>query len=139
MTGTADSQECNEWATSFFRTPMKDQVAEFATFPLEKQYKVFICGNQVVHPPAIYLAEPFARGGRATVDLLKLKLAKASDDVTINDITVVFAEIASQRTYHVARDVELMRTIRTKIDGMKNERWKRISTERLNRITSFAR
>jgi len=56
---------------------------------LEKQYAIYVCGNQYLEPPATYFAEPFALEGGRIVGYLKDKLSRASDDGTIRDVVSV--------------------------------------------------
>src|SRR5437879_6257597 len=64
---------------SFFRLPPTDREKTFSSFDIETQYNVYICGVQSYHPPMLYLVRPFASQGRPVAELLKLKLAQASD------------------------------------------------------------
>src|SRR5712691_5041715 len=93
--------DCSE-LIPFFRRPIHDQFAEFMRLDVEKKYWVYLCGNQFVHPPALYLVEPFARDGPNVVIFLRDKLSRASDDLTIRDIVRLFKEMQRQNTYDVA-------------------------------------
>lgn len=55
--------EPNQFDRDFFRLSTDAQVKRFHEYDLQTQYELVIVGNQVVHPPAIYLAEEFAEQG----------------------------------------------------------------------------
>lgn len=126
--------DCSELAKTFFRKPLKATIAEFGDYDVEKQYAIYICGNQYMHPPMIHLAEPFAREGEKVVDFLKARLLETDDDLTVRDIVVVFAEMRIQKTYNVAGDGDLMKIIQEKVSSMKNPDWRRLSEQELNEI-----
>lgn len=115
--------ECSEFTKPFFWQPPEVQKSKFLEYDLETQYALFICGNQVIHPPTIYLAEPFARQGPKLVSFLEGKLTTAGDDLTIRDIILVFEEMHRQRTYNVYRDDRLMQLMATRVKGMKDPGW----------------
>jgi hypothetical protein len=99
---------------------------------VQDQYVIFICGNQFMHPPALYLVEPFARRGKAIVPFLEEKLAQAQDDdLTTRDIVFVFSEMARQQSYDVAKDLDLVRQMRQAAAQMKNREWKTITEQRI--------
>lgn len=127
--------ECDSWLSSFYEKPMGRRIAEFGSYDLDSQYQIFLCGNQVLHPPAIYLAEPFARKGRVAVPLLKAKLELADDDLTIRDIILVFSEMSRLGSYSVSKDADLMKLIRKKADGMHDPEWRDIARENVNKLT----
>lgn len=130
---TSINSQCPELAESFFQKPLKEQVAKFPSYELQKQYTIFICGNQTIHPPAQYLAGAFAQDGPKAVDFLREKLKNAKDDLTIRDITLVFAEMNKLKTYDVAGDSELINLLTEKISGMKSA-WKDTSEQLLREI-----
>lgn len=135
-------RECRPWVAKFFRDPedkkvatsAEERISDFGDYQVEDQYEIYICGNQFVHPPTIYLAEPFARSGPTVVSFLKSRLTEATRDVTIRDIIMVFEEMDRQNTYDVSGDDELMRLMTNRIATMKNEGWRRMTQEMFDRI-----
>lgn len=127
-------EECRPLVKTFFRMPLRERLTEFGTHDLESQYKIFICGNHVVHPPAIYLAGPFAQGGSATAAFLKTKLAHAKDDLTVRDIILVLTEMSRRNTYDVAGDKDLVRLMTASVENMRDKDWKRMTQENLSEI-----
>jgi len=120
MRFTVDDQ-CLTWVTTFFQKPDKEQEAEFRQYALEQQYALFLCGNQVMHPPAMYLMVPFAMGGKRVVGFLQSKLAQATEDLTIRDIVLVLEEVQRQKTYDVAGDRDLMQLITDSVARIKDD------------------
>ncbi|MGC1547038.1 MAG: hypothetical protein WA777_00765 [Rhodanobacter sp.] len=118
---------CSPWLSTFYEMPLKQRLATFDSYSLDNQYQIFICGNQVVHPPAIYLAEPFARRGANAVPFLKAKLAQASDDLTIRDIVLVFVEMKRLNTYSISNDAFLAALVKRKVDDMRDANWRAVA------------
>ena len=134
--GTRETSKCQELATTFFRQPFETRITDFTRRELLDQYTIFICGNQFMHPPAQYLAEPFASRGGEIVPFLKEKLAQAQDDLTVRDIVLVFAEMGRQRSYDVSKDVDLIRQMREAAARMKNQDWRTITEQRIEAATT---
>lgn len=134
--GVASSlkKECRPLVQTFFQMPLKERMKKFGSYELEEQYRIFICGNQVMHPPAIYLAGPFAQQGAPAVVFLKEKLANANDDLTIRDIVLVFTEMKRRNTYDVAEDQALITLIAGSVEKMQDKDWKRMTQENLTEI-----
>jgi hypothetical protein len=118
----------------FYSRPLKEQLTAFPSYAFDDQYAIYIYGNQVRHPPAIYLARPFGAEGRKVVQPLSLALNQASDDGTIRDLVLVFSEMNSQMAYDVASDQQLMQILTEAVARMKNQGWKNISTKELQSI-----
>ncbi len=137
--GCFGSEKCSPAAHAFVRLPLREQLAEFDSRSVPEQYDIYLCGTQVVHPPLIHLAQPFAKDGKAAVAFLQRRLAEADDDATIRDIVMVFAEMQKQRTYDVAMDTVLMQTIQSSASRIKDAGWRQFVTQRVNEITGSSR
>ena len=123
---TEQEREYRTLAVTFFRMPLKKQMEEFSRYDVEKQYVVFICGNQYIHPPATYLAGPFAMEGEKVVSFLTEKLQSADDDQTVRDIILVFAEMSRRKTYEVGANKDLMGILTNRVAQMKDPEWRRV-------------
>src|SRR5262249_36374841 len=132
--GCFSSEKCSPVAHAFIQLPLREQLAQFSMHSVSEQYDIYLCGTQVVHPPLIHLAQPFARDGKAAVGFLQSRLTEASDDATIRDIVMVFAEMQKQGAYNVVMDVALMQTIRGSTSRMKVVAWRQFVTQRVNEI-----
>jgi hypothetical protein len=127
-------KQCTNLAYSFFRLPLQEQIEEFRKRDAEDQYPMLICGNQAIHPPAQYLIRPLAQEGQPAAAFLKKKLLTATDDLTIRDIIMVFAEMNRSRTYDVINDRDLMTLIQSRAGAMKDPGWKIFVNQQLSEI-----
>jgi hypothetical protein len=130
----AMEDQCHVWANSFFRKPIDERIAQFSGYDIDSQYSIFICGNQFIEPPAIYLAGPFALEGRKVVALLRKKLLETKHDPTIRDIVLVFREMSRQGSYDVASDTDLMKLMADKVAGIEDADWRRITRQMVSEI-----
>lgn len=126
--GTLSRSECYDYemVRSFFEKTQKERLAIFRGVDLEVQYLLLRCGNQVIHPPMMSLADEFARNGSIGVEFLKKRLLERNDDLTVRDIIRVFVEMTKQKTYDVKGDVELVDIIVSAINRMRDSGWRQI-------------
>jgi hypothetical protein len=122
----------------FYARPLKDQIAAFSTYSFDEQYAIYIYGNQIRHPPAMYLAKPFGGEGLKVLVQLSSRLMKAESDATIRDVVLVFSEMSSQMAYDVAGDSQLMQLLSQSVARMKSDSWKAISEKELRSIRAEA-
>lgn len=134
FSGQLRRHKCDAWVTTFFRMSTKEQIAKFTEYDLENKFSILICGNQVIHPPATYLAGPFARQGADAVTFLRDKLMQSPDDFTVRDIVLVFSEMSKLQTYNVKADKKLIELINSKVGAIKNNDWRKISEDRVREI-----
>jgi hypothetical protein len=125
---------CRDYAKQFFKLSTNERVNEFNKLDIEKQYCVFIYGNQVIHPPAIYLATEMAKQPSALPFLTK-KLNETKDDLTIRDIVYAISELQRMKLYAVAHDKNLMKLLNAKVNQMKNDDWRKLTTDNLNDLS----
>jgi hypothetical protein len=126
--------KCSQLTEYFYGKQLKVRVSQFVAADLDKQYAIYICGNQYLEPPATYFAKPFAREGSAVVEFLKQRLSEANDDGTIRDIVLVFTEMSRQQTYDVAADSDLMRVIDDRVAAIRDKDWKRLVEQQVKEI-----
>jgi hypothetical protein len=107
----------------FLEMSPHDQAREFTAYSLDEQYNLYIWGNQVVYPPAVFLARPFARQGPKIVPFLAKKLESAKEEVTVRDITAVFRELADLKLYDFSSNPELMDLLDRTANAMEGQ-WK---------------
>jgi hypothetical protein len=122
----------------FYSKPMKERLATFAEYSFDQQYAIYLYGNQVQHPPAIYLIDAFAANGQEIVAPLSARLAASDDDPTIRDLVMVFAAMNRQKKYNVAQDESLMRQLTEATSRMKETDWKKIVERELSTVRSGA-
>lgn len=112
------------FAREFFRQSTVDQQKTLKNYSLENQYGIYLFGNQIRHPPALYLARCFGLNGRPAVELLSLKLDMELDDLTVRDIAMLLATIDSIGKYDVVGDVSLMAKLRVQVAKMTDAGWR---------------
>jgi hypothetical protein len=127
--------QSNTTANDFYRNyrSTSEQIAQFKNYSIEEQYEIFEFGNQVVHPPATYLIRPYAEQGPTIVPFLRMKLESATDEATIRDITMIFAELARLRRYDFSKDTELMSLLNRKVNSMHGI-WQGLTLKSLSEI-----
>lgn len=116
---TSTVQESELIRNFFIKTKSSERIKEFKNYNIEEQYELFIFGNQVIHPPTRYLADPFVERGSTLVPFLKVKLRAAQDDITIHDITYLFLELARTKRYDVSNDQEILALLDQLVQGMR--------------------
>lgn len=127
--------DCSELVESFFYgRSVSDRINDFAKHPVEKQFAIFVCGNQVIHPPPLYLVTPLANNGGGLVDLLIGELLEARDDLIIRDIVFIVSEMSRLRTYEARRNVRLMSIMEMRVKGMRNPDWKSVTEKMLGEV-----
>ncbi len=110
----------------FYSKPLKERLVSFDGYPIDQQYAIYLYGNQVLHPPALYLVDAFAANGQTIVAPLSDRLAASENDQTIRDLVMVFSAMNRLKSYNVAQDDALMRRLTKATAKMKETEWKRI-------------
>lgn len=121
-------------AREFYRQPPSLQQRTLRQHSLEDQLALFFFGNQVRHPPAIYLAKCFALNGAPAVELFRSRLKTSIDDLTARDIATLLATIDAMGQYDVAGDAELMSAIRGRVAGMRDAGWRNTAERQIASI-----
>lgn len=121
-------------AREFYRQPTSAQQRTLRQHSLEEQLGLFFFGNQVRHPPAIYLADCFALNGASAVELLRSKIEEADSDLMVRDIVTLLATIDEMRQYDVAGDAQLMAALKTRAAQMKDSGWRDLAEEYIANI-----
>jgi hypothetical protein len=134
MTNACATQP-NQFVEEFYRKNIStsDQINQFKNYTIEEQYELYKFGNQVVHPPAIYLASVFAQQGAVIVPYIKGVLVTEEDEVSIRDIVLIFSELAQIKLYDFSKDSELMKLLTQKVYNMKGI-WKDNALSELSEI-----
>jgi len=134
-TSIACAMQPNKFVEEFYTKNLSssDQISQFKNYSIEEQYELYKFGNQVVHPPAIYLARALAQQGSVIIPFIKGKLATEEDEVSIRDIILIFSELAQLKLYDVSNDKELMNLLTQKVNNMQGI-WKNISITELYEI-----
>ncbi len=113
--------ETSEFDREFFRMSTSEQIEKFSKFDLQVQYRLVVVGNQVVHPPALYLTQEFAKRGVVAIPLLSAELTNAQSELTVRDIVAILAEMRRLHVYDVKENVQLMALVRDRVASMKGQ------------------
>jgi hypothetical protein len=119
---------------TFYAKSLKDRISEFSQYAFDDQYVIYLYGNQVQHPPAIYLADPFAARGASIVPLLSDRLRATTEDLTIRDIVMVFSAMSRAKSYDVAGDEQLMKLLKESANRMKDPDWKALVEKEISTV-----
>ncbi len=104
--------------SDFFKMPTSEQIEKFKDYSIEEQYELFLFGNQVLHPPAIYLSRTFAEQDGDIIPFLKEKIEETDNEVTLRDIVSVFSEMATLKVYKFSDDPSLMMFLKSEANNM---------------------
>lgn len=103
-----------------------ERLTEFGKFSLQDKYELFKFGNRIVHPPAIYLAKPFAEEGRAIIPFLSQKLVESDDEAEIRDIALLLLELSRLKPDSLHGEHEVLRIMDDKTKRMRGI-WKDVA------------
>lgn len=106
--------DCSSLGKNFFESTRKVK-QEFAAYAVNKQYVVYICGVQKVHPPIAELATLFANEGGVVAPFLLERMNETTSDATVMDILYIFERMQKNMSYSVARDDKLMSALALRI------------------------
>jgi len=123
-------------ARAFYGQPTTEQMRTFRQHTLSEQLDLYFYGNQVRHPPAIYLARCFALSGKGAVEFLRSRLTSKNDDLTVRDISALLAAIDSMGKYDVSKDVQLMDALRMQVANMQDQGWRDTAEKKIASIES---
>ncbi|MGJ4951449.1 hypothetical protein [Bradyrhizobium sp. HKCCYLS20291] len=104
------------------RRSARDEVV--ATYPLDKQWRLFKYANQVVHPPMTGLSSVLARGGEPMLRLILASLETTDNDLDYRDGLVVIADMQHRGTYRVCADSALLAKLESYRDRIGNADWR---------------
>lgn len=122
------------FAKDFFNsTNPKEWVNRMQSLSLEDQYRIYVYGMQVMHPPFFELAKPIAVRGRQAVPFLISKL-DTTDDFEVRDIVFIIWEMERLRIYNAKDDIKLIESINKRIFKIKDPSWKRMTLDDLKLI-----
>ena len=116
--------ECGVLVDSFFQLTHKEQLVQFPTFDLDRQYVTYICGMRAIHPSTLYLVEPFAKEGKIAFPFLAKKLIETRRDASFRDILYIFSEMQHSKTYDVAAEKDLMLYMEKRASEIQDKFWR---------------
>lgn len=131
-----DGYKCADFVRSsvYYGRSVEDRLEEINSYPIEKQYAVFVCGVQHVRPPEWEAAQPFAAHGNATAEFLIRKQPLVRDDTTIENIVTLVGDMDARGVYKMVKDSDLARALERAVTGMKNQDQKKRTQDALDRL-----
>jgi hypothetical protein len=124
-------------ASDFFHGhSVEERKVAFPKYPLRVQFDLFIYGNQVIHPPATYLASCFAESGAGGAKLLREKLTRPGSDLDTRDIALLLETMQVMHTFNVSADLQLFSLLKHRVASMKDPGWRHTAEDMVAQIES---
>jgi hypothetical protein len=108
----------------FFKEGFVSRVERLERYSLEDQWRIFLYGNQVVHPPLTDLALPLAERGKPALDYILQQLEQSKSDLDFRDSLVVFRRMRGGGYYNVCGDASAMQAIKGNESKVRNPGWR---------------
>lgn len=118
----------------FFRGDIPTRNQRLGSYSMEEQWRIYLYGNQVVHPPATGLAEVLARRGEPMLRFILKSLESTKNDLDYRDAMVVFQTMQWRGDYAICADEEVMSKIKSNRDKIGNPNWRRVYGEMLKEL-----
>jgi len=103
-------------------------------YSLEEQWRIFLYGNQVIHPPVTGLALPIAKQGKPALDYILQQLEHSQNDLDFRDSLVVFRSMQGGGYYAVCEDENAMGLIHRNEAQISDPDWRGIYSRMLGRM-----
>lgn len=116
---------------SFFEGDIHTRLDRLEKYPLEQQYRIYLYGNQVIHPPATGLAIPLAKKGKPALHFILNELKKSQNDLDFRDSLIVVQSMQSGGYYDVCGDSVSMSALRENQAKIRNPGWQRVYEQML--------
>lgn len=108
----------------FFRGDIPTRMERLETYPLEQQWRIFLYGNQVIHPPTTGLALPIAKQGKPALDYILQQLEHPKHELDFRDSMVVFERMQQGGYYDVCGASTAMEAIRRNENRISHAGWR---------------
>lgn len=131
-----DGYVCADFIRSemYYGRSVEVRLAEVRSYPIDKQYAVFICGVQHIRPPKWETAQPFASHGSTTAEFLIRKLPLVRDDTTVENIVTLVGDMEARGVYELTPNSELVRALELAVSRMKNQTQKKRVQDALGQL-----
>lgn len=118
----------------FFKGAIKTRLERMEGYPLDQQYRIYLYGNQVIHPPATGLAIPLAKKGKPALDFILNELHGSKNDLDFRDSLVVIQTMQWGGYYDVCGDATAMDAIRKNQGKIRNPAWRKVYGQMLDDV-----
>lgn len=117
----------------FFRLSTSEQLRRYHGYDIEIRYELLVVGNQIVHPPAIYLVQEFAKQGPSAIPFLQSKLEQAKEEASIRDIVAILVEMHRLKLYDETINKSLKALVENRANSMRGQ-WKPVTQRMLQEM-----
>ena len=124
-------KECRQYMP-FFYLSSEQRKSEFKSYPMQKQYDIYLCG-MYRHPPHLELANYMANSDEAVIPFLIEKLKVENNENTQRDIIYIF-KVMSERSNSLRGRQDIIDLIEKTVFGMKRAVIKERSQQMLDDI-----
>lgn len=115
----------------FFNGDIATRNDRLGGYPITQQWKIYLYGNQVIHPPATGLAIVLARQGKPALDYILTSLDSTNNDLDYRDSMVVFQMMEWGNYYRICADESMLSRIKKNQYRIQNPGWRRVYVEML--------
>ena len=95
-------------------------------YSLEDQFKIFLYGNQTIHPSMKSLAIPIAKRGKPALDYVLNQIRESNNDLDFRDSIQIFRAMEKGGYYSVCSDSPALKEIKANENKIKDLEWREI-------------
>lgn len=103
-------------------------------YPIDDQYKIFVYGNQQIHPPHTDLARVLARRGKQAVEYVLDQVDGSKNDLDYRDSLLVFEFMQNDGYYPVCTDARVMGVLAENERAISDMAWRAHYHDKLARV-----
>lgn len=118
----------------FFHGDIPTRNQRLAGYPMEEQWRIFLYGNQVIHPPATGLAAVLARQGEPMLQFILKSLEASKNDLDYRDSMVVFQMMQWHGDYAICDNGDILSRIKNNQNKINNLAWRKVYGEMLKEL-----
>jgi hypothetical protein len=120
----------------YFKGDPSTRIERLEKMPIDLQYKIFVYGNQSVHPSITSLGRPLAKRGKLAFDYIVAQIEQSGNDLDYRDTMTVFEFMQRDGYYDICGDNMAISIVRENQYKIRNADWKTMYQERLRRLCS---
>lgn len=117
--------------SKFFADGFESRTERLEKYPLAQQYRIFLYGNQTIHPPLTDLAIPIAKRGQTALEFVLGELDHSQNDLDFRDSLVVFQTMQWGGYYNICHDTVAMVKIKDNEGKIRNADWRGVYNKML--------
>ncbi len=116
----------------FFSGDIPTRMERLEAYPLDQQWRIFLYGNQVIHPSIKSMALPIAKKGKLALDYILQELKHSRNEPDYRDSLVVFERMQQGGYYDICSDGAAMTEIIANKDKITHLGWRGLYEEVLD-------